>query len=164
MFPGVRLTSAKNWQEPPWKNSTHVNAKKQTAGTVGLSELHSLESENQIHDRTYVIPSGGKDWQHWEIIKSELATTQHTCAVGATITSLMKKRAGNYLPTIVSILGFASLMIFKTRLDNQIIREGGGALTVTYLVGFMLSCAFFVVGALLCSVLNYLHRLERGQK
>jgi len=52
------------------------------------------------------------------------------------------------VPAILGIAGMIVFLIFKTKTDNDILREGGGAIQVEYVIGFWLTFLAFVLAAL----------------
>ena len=61
--------------------------------------------------------------------------------------SFLKNRIGILISLICSAGGFLFMLIFKLRVDNEILKQGGGMLNVEYLIGFIAACLLFLVGA-----------------
>ena len=70
-------------------------------------------------------------------------------AVAGLACCFIKNRMGALVCLICSAGGFLLLLLFKVRVDNEILKEGGGMLDVEYMIGFIAACLLFLVGAAL---------------
>jgi hypothetical protein len=76
-------------------------------------------------------------------------------AVAGLVCSFIKNRTGIVISLICSSGGFLFLLIFKLRVDNEILRLGGGMLGVEYLTGFIGACLLFLMGTALNGYMIY---------
>ena len=68
-------------------------------------------------------------------------------AIAGFVLSFLKGKNSSIVPVILGIAGIIILLIFKTKTDNDILREGGGAIQVEYATGFWLTFLAFVFAA-----------------
>ncbi|HEX8143780.1 MAG TPA: hypothetical protein VF553_14370 [Pyrinomonadaceae bacterium] len=61
--------------------------------------------------------------------------------------SFLKGKLGFLLPAICGACGLLFMLIVKVRLDNDVLRQGGGLLTLEYLFGFIVTCLLLLVSA-----------------
>lgn len=72
------------------------------------------------------------------------------CAAAAIGLCFVAGKAGKLYPAIAGGIGFILMLVAKSRLDNDAIKEGQGGLSIDYQIGFILVCIFLLVGAVLC--------------
>lgn len=63
--------------------------------------------------------------------------------------SFIKGKFGSLIPAICGAIGLLSMLIFKVRLDNEVLKQGGGLLNIEYLFGFISTCFLFLASAVL---------------
>jgi hypothetical protein len=68
-------------------------------------------------------------------------------ALAGLVCSLVKNRVGSLASIVCGLGGFLFLLIFKVRLDNEILRQSGGMLNVEYSLGFIATCLLFLASA-----------------
>jgi len=69
-------------------------------------------------------------------------------AIAGFALSFLKGKNSSIVPAILGVAGIIVLLIFKIKTDNEILREGGGAIQVEYVIGFWLTFLAFVLAAL----------------
>lgn len=79
-------------------------------------------------------------------------------ALAGLVCSLVKNKAGGLASILSGSGGFLFLLIFKVRLDNEILRQSGGMLNVEYAFGFIAACLLFLAGAGLNGYVYYEER------
>lgn len=72
--------------------------------------------------------------------------------------SFLRGKAGNLSTAICGSVGFLLLLVFKVRLDNEVLKQSGGVLSVEYLFGFGASCLSFLASAVLGGYFFYTER------
>jgi hypothetical protein len=76
-------------------------------------------------------------------------------AIAGFALSFLKGKNNSIVPAILGVVGIIILLIFKTKTDNEILREGGGAIQVEYVIGFWLTFLAFVLAALFNSFIFF---------
>ncbi len=69
-------------------------------------------------------------------------------AIAGLALSFLGGKNSSIVPAILGVAGIIILLIFKTKTDNDILREGGGAIQAEYAIGFWLTFLAFVLAAL----------------
>lgn len=75
--------------------------------------------------------------------------------------SFIKGKLGSLLPAISGAIGFILMLIVKLRIDNDVLKQGGGMLTVEYALGFIAVCLLFLISA---AANGFLYHLEKTTK
>lgn len=75
--------------------------------------------------------------------------------------SFLRGRLGTLIGALSGSFGFLLLIVFKMRLDSEVVEQGGGVLNVEYLFGFTASCLLFLAAGLLN---GYLFFREAGER
>jgi hypothetical protein len=74
--------------------------------------------------------------------------------------SFIKGKLGSLVTAICGAIGFIFMLMFKVRLDNEVLKQAGGLLNVEYLFGFIVACFLFLVSAALNGYIFYGERAD----
>jgi hypothetical protein len=73
-----------------------------------------------------------------------LAILAFLCTFGGAALSLLRGKNGVLASAITGCLGLISLLFLKAKIDNEVLREGEGALRVEYGIGLWLALLLFI--------------------
>ncbi|PIR71965.1 MAG: hypothetical protein COU42_02990 [Candidatus Nealsonbacteria bacterium CG10_big_fil_rev_8_21_14_0_10_36_24] len=73
-----------------------------------------------------------------------LAILAFLCTFGGVGVSVLRGKKGVLASAITGCLGLTSLLLLRTKIDNEVLREGEGAFRVEYGIGFWLALLLFI--------------------
>jgi hypothetical protein len=90
----------------------------------------------------------------WLLLLSFLA------ALTGLVCSLLKIKSVSLVTAVCGAAGFILLLVFKVRLDNEVLKQGGGLLDIDYQFGFIAASLLFLASAALNGYVYYGERAE----
>lgn len=93
-----------------------------------------------------------------------LAIISFLSAIAGLGLSFLKAKKNIIVSTIIAGIGAVSLILLKSKLNNDILREGGGMIQIEYTFGFwMVMLIFFAIGIInILSLLGILKKVNFG--
>ncbi len=126
-----------------------------TGTTVG--ELDAPSQDRSIGIRPFGESVVKEDRGDSKTVPAEpMAIALAGSAVAGLLLSLAKSKSGNIGATAAGILGLAFLLLLKLKIDNEVLKEGEGAIQVQYGSGFWLVLLVLIVTIGLNVYLGYL--------
>jgi len=104
----------------------------------------------------------GQNQEKRKIDREPLALAAFVCAIlGAVMCNLASKHR-DIFPAIAGAAGLVSLLVLRTRVDAQLMKQGEGMFLAEYKVGYVLACALLLAGTLM-SVYLFKQRSEKSR-
>jgi hypothetical protein len=108
-------------------------------------EITSLNGIDLAIGKTLRQPSiFGKQPKEQKIPADPLATIALISGVIGLGTSFIKAKKSAIAPASAGIVGFILLLMLKSKIDSEIVKQGQGLLLVSYGFGFWLAFLFFI--------------------
>lgn len=117
----------------PWINVSCQGEKVGTFTGIQLVTGKTIEQRGMFGER-----------QVEEVEPEPLAIATFICVIVGLGLSFLKSRQSAIAPAIVSTGGLVLLLLLKSKITNDVLREGGGAIQVGYSVGFWLTLLFII--------------------
>ena len=114
-----------------------------------VNQPPSMFGESTDMSRSFGMEtSRPKTSKQGEKAQDSLIIAAFIIAIAGLALSFLKGKNSSIVPAILGVAGIIVLLIFKIKTDNEILREGGGAIQVEYVIGFWLTFLAFVLAAL----------------
>ena len=98
----------------------------------------------QLVTGTTIEVGGGTENRKTERIDPEpYAIWAFGAGIVGLVLSFIKSRGSKILPAIIGVVGAVSLLLLKSKLDRDVLREGEGAFHIEYQFGFWLAFILF---------------------
>jgi hypothetical protein len=103
----------------------------------------------QIKEPTFNYDTGQSGTRSKRFNAEPLIVLVLLCAVAGAGLCFRKDISGKLFPAIAGGIGFALMLVAKIHFDNEAMKQGGGALAIEYLIGFVLVCLFLLGGCVI---------------
>lgn len=87
----------------------------------------------------------GEETESQKIAPQPLAIVTLSCVVIGLILSFIRNRRSAILPAVSAAIGTVTLVLLKSKIDNDVFTEGGGAIQVRYVLGFWVMLILLIV-------------------
>jgi len=105
--------------------------------SCGGEKIMSITGVQLVTGMTFEQPiMYGENPETAKIDPEPLAIATLLCAIIGLLFSFIKKSKSAILPALSAGIGTITMLLLKTKIDNEAMREGGGMLEVEYLFGF----------------------------
>lgn len=106
----------------------------------------SLTGVQLVTGTTVKMPSSfGKGSESEKVNSEPLAVLVFLSCVIGLLLSLIKGMKSAIAPAIIAFVGLILLLLLKAKLDNEVLREGGGIVQLEYGTGFWLTFLLFLI-------------------
>ena len=113
-------------------------------------KLMSFTAFQMVTGTTIQQPSMfGENTERQEVDPEPLAIAIFACVIAGLLLSFIKNRKTAILPLICAIVGIATLLMLKSKIDNDVLNEGGGILQIDYVFGFWSILLLLIIAVLL---------------
>ena len=88
----------------------------------------------------------GEKTESQKVGPEPLAIITFSCVIIGLLLSFIKNRRSAILPAVSAGVGTITLLMLKTKIDNAVLREGGGMIQVSYTFGFWVLLMLLIAG------------------
>ena len=125
-FTGIQLVIGAKVNQPPGMFGE----------STGMPRLFGMET------------SKPKTVKQVEKVQDPLIIAAFIIAIAGFALSFLKGKNSSIVPAILGVAGIIILLVFTSKTDSDILKEGGGSIQVEYVIGFWLTFLAFVLAAL----------------
>ena len=91
----------------------------------------------------------GEKTKSQKVDPEPLAIATFACVIAGLLLSFIKNRKSAILPASCAGIGIATLLMLKSKIDSDVLKEGGGMIQVGYVFGFWSILLLLIIAVLL---------------